>query len=219
MRGDRFDTRANLNQWVKVRIGLRREAAAGSRSDRYRLVQMRRAELDFTRLTAAFARDGLHGVSMDEVAREAGVAKPTLYRDHASKEALFAACVEAEVERLLDRVYIAFARTLEASPREALVAVATALLRFAEEHPAGFRLLFATAAHASSAVAKDVEDAVARIPDRIAELLSRHRTWPADRDPELVAVALTATCAGVVRRVREPWDRAEAASRIGALLA
>lgn len=180
---------------------------------------MRKAEIDFQRLAAAFAPDGLHGVSMDDVARVAGVAKPTLYRDHPSKEALFAACVAAEVERLLERVYVAFARAL-AEPLAGLVAAAAgALLQHAQEHPAAFRLLFVTAPHASSSVAADVDDALARIPDRVAELLARHAAWPPAADAELVAVALTATTAALVGRAEEPWDRAVAAQRLGTLLA
>ena len=180
---------------------------------------MRRAEIDFQRLAAAFAPDGLHGVSMDDVARAAGVAKPTLYRDHSSKEELFAACVAAEVERLLERVYVAFARALAESLPGLVAAAAGALLPHAREHPSGFRLLFVTAPHASSTVAADVDDALARIPDRIGELLSRHAAWPADADAELVAVALTATAAALVQRADEPWDRVAVAERLGALLA
>ncbi len=180
---------------------------------------MRRAEIDFQRLAAAFAPDGLHGVSMDDVARAAGVAKPTLYRDYTSKEQLFAACVAAEVERLLERVYVAFARALAESLSGLIAAAAGALLQHAREQPAGFRLLFVTAPHTSSAVATDVDDALARIPDRIAELLARHPAWPPVADAEVVAVALTATAAALVQRAEEPWDRAAAAERLGTLLA
>lgn len=180
---------------------------------------MRRAEIDFQRLAAAFAPDGLHGVAMDDVARVAGVAKPTLYRDHPSKEALFAACVAAEVERLLERVYVAFARAIDAPLPDLLAAGAEAILRFDEVHPAGFRLLFVTAAHAGSSVAGEVDDALARIPDRIAELLARHPAWPRDGDAELTAVALTSTCTGLARRARGSWDRTGAARRLGAVLA
>lgn len=77
---------------------------------------MRKVEIDTRRLVEAFAPDGLHGVGMVEIARAAGVAKPTLYRSHPSKDALFLACVEAEVERLLERLYEAWAAALATGP-------------------------------------------------------------------------------------------------------
>lgn len=180
---------------------------------------MRRATIDFQRLAAAFAPDGLHGVSVDEIARVAGVAKPTLYRDHGSKEDLFAACVAAEVERLLERIYVAYARSVDAPLPAALSALAKALLRYAQEQPASFRLLFVTAAHRSSSVAEEVAQTLERIADRVAELLARHPAWPDDADAELTAVALVSTAAGLVRRAREPWDREAVATALGTLLA
>jgi AcrR family transcriptional regulator len=180
---------------------------------------MRRAMIDLQRLATAFAPDGLHGVSVNEVARAAGVAKPTLYRDHGSKEELFAACVAAEVERLLERIYVAYARSVDAPLPAALSGLTDALLRYAEEQPASFRLLFVTAAHRSSAVAEEVAQTLERIPDRLAELLARHPAWPPGADAELRAVALLGAAVGLVRRARQPWDRAADAARLGRLLA
>jgi AcrR family transcriptional regulator len=180
---------------------------------------MRRANIDLQRLAGAFAPDGLHGVSVNEIARAAGVAKPTLYRDHGSKEELFAACVAAEVERMLERVHVAYARSVGASLATLLAALADALLQYAQEQPASFRLLLVTAPHRTSAVAEEVAQTLERIPDRLAELLTRHPAWPEGADAELRAVALLATAVGLVRRARQPWDRAADAERLGALLA
>ena len=205
-------------------------------------------------LVTVFARDGLHGVGMVEVARASGVAKPTLYRAHPSKDALFLACVEAEVERLLERLYEAWSGVLAvAGPGSgaavssvagepgrgsaaavagapgaagavsplagAIASLARALLAHADERPDGFRLLFVTADHRSSAVADDVAGALDRIVDRLAELLARHPDWHADpADAELVAGLLPAAVATAIRRAEEPWDRAALATRVGALL-
>lgn len=194
-------------------------------------------------LVEAFAADGIHGVGMVEIARAGGVAKPTLYRVHPSKAALFLACVEAEVERLLERLYGAWADALAeaggaagagaaggasaagagASRRTplaaAIAALARALLAHADERPAAFRLLFATADHRGSAVADDVAGALDRIVDRLAELLARHPGWHADpADAELVAGLLPAAAVTAVRRGEEPWSRDAVAARIGALL-
>ena len=180
---------------------------------------MRRAEIDVQRLVAAFADDGLHGVGTVELARAAGVAKPTLYRTHRSKDAAFLACVEAEVERLLERLYAAYASALDATLPAALTAVARALLAHADEQPASFRLLFVTATHRSSTVADDVAGTLDRIVDRLTELLARHPAWHADpADAELVAGLLPAAAVAAVRRTPEPWDRDAMAARIAALL-
>lgn len=186
---------------------------------RYRSVQMRRADLDMPGLVRAFAADGIHGVGIAELARAAGVAKPTLYRLHPSKDALFLACVEAEVEQLLERLYAAWAKTLDAALPQALTALARALLAHADERPDAFRLLFTTAEHRGSRVAGDVSDTLARIVDRLAELLARHPAWHADpADAELVAGLLPLAVATTVRRAAEPSDRDAIAARIAALL-
>jgi AcrR family transcriptional regulator len=84
-----------------------------------------RAQLDTAALARAFAAGGLHGTSIDAVAATAGVAKPTLYARGGSKEALFALAVDAEVERLLERLDGAarpsdVARALDEHPRDGL---------------------------------------------------------------------------------------------------
>ena len=170
-------------------------------------------------LVRAFAADGIHGVGTVELARAAGVAKPTLYRAHRSKDALFLACVEAEVEQLLEGVYAAWAKTLDASLADALAALARALLAHADERPYAFRLLLVTADHRRSTVAADVAGTIDRVVDRLAELLARHPAWHADpADAELVAGLLPAAVVNVVRRTPEPWDRDERAARIAAVL-
>lgn len=167
----------------------------------------------------AFAADGIHGAGTVELARAAGVAKPTLYRLHASKDALFLACVEAEVEQLLERLYAAWAKALDATLPDVLAALARALLAHADERPDGFRLLFATADHRRSTVADDVADTLARVVDRLAELLARHPAWHADpADAELVAGLLPAAAVNAIRRTAEPWDRDAIAARIAAVL-
>jgi TetR/AcrR family transcriptional repressor of mexJK operon len=48
-----------------------------------------------------FARDGFAGVSMDQIAAEAGVSKLTVYSHFGDKEALFTAAVRAKCEEML----------------------------------------------------------------------------------------------------------------------
>ena len=136
-----------------------------------------RVRLDHSAIAEAFAPDGLHGVSASQVARRAGIAKPTLYAYGRSKDSVFLACVEAEVERLLERLYEAQERTRELTARQRIAALAQAVLEHGRNDPAAARLLHQTARHRSSTVATDVDAALARLPARIAAAL-RHDTGP-----------------------------------------
>jgi AcrR family transcriptional regulator len=130
-----------------------------------------RARLDYAAIAAAFAPDGLHGVSAAQVAARAGIAKPTLYAHGRSKEQVFLACVEAEVERLLDRLHQAEQRTRDLTAPRRAGALALALLEHAAAWPYSARLLHLTASHVSSTVAGQVDAALARVPARVCEML------------------------------------------------
>ena len=132
-----------------------------------------RAQLDLAALADAFAGDGLHGVSAGALAAALGVAKPTLYVHGTSKDTLFLRAVEAEVERVADRLHAADRATAGRSARDRATATAQALLEHAAARPAGARLLAHSAHHATSSVAADVAAALRRIPDRIEAGLAR----------------------------------------------
>lgn len=65
----------------------------------------RHASIDVSALAGAVAELGPEGASMLELARAAGVAKPTLFARFGSREGLIRACVDHEAEHLLDHVY------------------------------------------------------------------------------------------------------------------
>lgn len=132
-----------------------------------------RAHLNLSALTDAFASDGLHGISAAELAIAVGVAKPTLYAHGTSKEALFLAAVESEVERVADCLQVAEAATVGRCAHDRATAVAHALLKHAAARPGGTRLLCHTAYHGSSGVAGAAQAALNRVPDRITQMLRR----------------------------------------------
>lgn len=178
-----------------------------------------RVILDQSAVTAAFAPDGLHGVSTADVAQRANVAKPTLYAHGRSKDALFAACVDAEVERLLARLHDADTRTVGAPLHQRTTALALALLEHAARRPAAFRLLHHTARHHRSSVAADVDRALDRIPHRIATALRRDLP-DARGDAAQVALAgraLHGAAAGVAAGGVQ--DRLVAAALVGRAIA
>lgn len=131
------------------------------------------AHIDLAALADAFAPDGLHGVTSSALATAVGVAKPTLYVHGVSKSTLFLRAVEAEVERVAGRLAAAEASTAGRSARDRATAAARALLDHAAARPAGARLLWRTASHATSDVAAEVAAALQRIPDRMTDTLRR----------------------------------------------
>lgn len=177
-----------------------------------------RAKIDLSAVAAAFAPDGLHAVSAAEVARRAGVAKPTLYAHGRSKEALFLACVEAEVERLISRIAAADRRSSGRPLHQRAAALALALLEHGAREPASFRLLHVTARHRSSAVAADVDRALARIPDRIAVALAREAP-DSRRDSPAVGPAAHALQGAAAALAGVPVDREATAAALGRAVA
>ncbi|MBF6170702.1 TetR/AcrR family transcriptional regulator [Nocardia blacklockiae] len=86
------------------------------------------------------ATEGLAAVSLRRVAREAGVSPGAPYHHFADRAALLAALSAQGFEALTAR--LTAARDSAASPVDSLTALADAYVRFAEEQPAYFRLMF-----------------------------------------------------------------------------
>lgn len=81
------------------------------------------------------ARQGTHGTTVDDVAREAGVSRATLYRAFpGGKEAVLAAAVETEVARLFSAVAVAMGEAGDLE--DALVAGTVVAARRLTGHPA-----------------------------------------------------------------------------------
>ena len=92
----------------------------------------RRAEILQT-ASELFARNGFHGVSMDELGAAAGVSGPALYRYFSGKEAILSAMLVDISERLLagGRERVGQART----PSQALRSLVDFHVDFALDHP------------------------------------------------------------------------------------
>src|SRR3712207_841518 len=87
-------------------------------------------------LDAAFtgmATHGLHRLSLEDVAREAGLSRQTVYRYFGSRDALVTAVILREEQGFLDQM----AAAIEAHEdlRPAMEAAIVAGLRAAREHP------------------------------------------------------------------------------------
>ena len=87
-----------------------------------------------------FGTSGYHQVSMDAVAREAGVTKPILYDHFPSKHDLYLALLDADLT-LVARATSARALDAPTGNRERIRASFRAYFDFVDEHAAGFRLM------------------------------------------------------------------------------
>ena len=88
---------------------------------------------------AAMATHGLAKLSLEDVAREAGMSRQTVYRHFGSKEALVTAAIIREEQVFLDQMTAAISEHDDLRP--AMEAGIVAGLRAAREHPLLDRLL------------------------------------------------------------------------------
>jgi AcrR family transcriptional regulator len=85
------------------------------------------------------------------IARQAGITAPSIYSHFPDLAAVIAAVLARSFEELRDAVKAALGD--QDDPARALVAAGHAYVRFAWEHPARYRLMFAAAGYAPDAVA------------------------------------------------------------------
>jgi len=120
-----------------------------------------------------FTTQGFDGVSMDQIAAEAGVSKLTVYSHFGDKETLFAAVVKSYCEQQLPDSL--FAAHPEVPLRERLLQVARAFFAMvsAPEAVAGHRILCTPQIADSSLPRLFWEAGPRRVQDAFAELLRR----------------------------------------------
>lgn len=153
-----------------------------------------RAQIDFSRLAPVFAAQG-PGASVDDLARAAGLAKPTLYARVGARDDLFRATLEAELERLLARLRDAADRSRYTSLRERIGAIASEL---ADAPRASAELVLVTAP--SAAMQR-------RLRTAIVDGIRRDGSLPAD-DADLIALTLIgALSQALVAGAELPVDR------------
>lgn len=135
----------------------------------------RRRQLLDTALDA-FAAEGFHATSMNDVAEAAGVTKPVLYQHFGSKRQLYLELLEDVGTRLGDR--IAAATAAAESPHQQVESGFAAYFRFVHEHPSAYQLLF------GGGTRRDPEfsDAVHRVEEHLAASVAA--LIDADIDPD-----------------------------------
>lgn len=92
-------------------------------------------------LQAAIEAAAIHGIArltVGDVAKRAGVSRPTLYKHFRSKTDVVAAAVEREADRMVREIAV---EDLPEDPRQALAVGIRAALRVTREHPLLDRLI------------------------------------------------------------------------------
>lgn len=117
----------------------------------------------------AFAENGFHKTSMNDVAEAAGVTKPVLYQHFASKKALYQELVDDLGRGLEDAIVAAVAEA--EGPRQQVEAGFRAYFRWATSQGAAFTVLFAERNRADRELAAAVINVESMVADRVASLI------------------------------------------------
>lgn len=161
-------------------------AEAKTRSKRrMRAPERRKQLLEVAR--KVFGRRGYHTVTMDDVAREAGVTKPILYDHFPSKRELYRDLLEEDLANLKERLREA----LETSKgnRERIRGSFQAYFDFVDEEGAGFRLLMQEAVGPEREFREMVFLFRDEVLDQVTEVIVRESKGSLDRG-EAADVAL-----------------------------
>ena len=137
-----------------------------------------------------FARYSYRGATTAEIAREAGVTEPILYRHFDSKQALYLACIESAWQRV--RAAWEDAVEAEPDPRAWTQAMANAFFEFKEQRSAVATLWMQalTESGGEPEVRKYLRRHVREVHEFVAGVLRRCQAAgavPEDRDPRAEA--------------------------------
>lgn len=133
---------------------------------------------------AVVAEEGFHGVSIEAVARRAGITRPIVYRHFEDLGALLEALVERETVRALGQLREFLPRELGGDPREALIAALRGYLRAVESDPVTWRLMLVPPEGAPGLLGERIAAGRAAVIAQLGGALE-------SPDPELTARALS----------------------------
>ncbi|HTQ20788.1 TetR/AcrR family transcriptional regulator [Mycobacterium sp.] len=146
-----------------------------------------------------FSVNGYHETSMDAIAAQAQISKPMLYLYYGSKEDLFGACLDREMNGFIDvvRADIDF----EQSPKDLLRNTIVSFLRYIDANRASWIVMY-TQATSSQAFAHRVREGREQIIDLVGGLLrSGTRSPRSDAEIEMMAVALVGAGEAIANRL------------------
>jgi AcrR family transcriptional regulator len=162
--------------------------------------------LDATK--AIVSRDGFHAVSIEAVAREAGVSRPIVYGHFKDLGGLLEALVEREGARALAQLAEVLPRDLTSGdPRENLLAGLRGYLAAAEADPVTWRLVLMPPEGAPDVLRERVAAGRAAVLAQLADAVRPGIGAGASPDPELTARMLSAFADESVRLVLTDPER------------
>jgi AcrR family transcriptional regulator len=131
-------------------------------------------------------------VSMDDIAQQAGVAKPSVYNCFSTKADLFAALAEREERQIRELVAGSLSQLdPDGSAEELLAEGFGAILRSVAERPAGWRLVYPLIEPKEPALARRMlavrRDNIAMTEQLIHRYLERHRAAQSEAAARFVA--------------------------------
>jgi AcrR family transcriptional regulator len=109
---------------------------------------------------SVFAERGFEGATVEEIAERAKVSKPIVYEHFGGKEGLYAVVVDREIEFIVSRISEVIG---SGSPRERLERAAVEYLRYIDEHPEGFAVLWRDSPGGLPTLLTDVADRVGAV--------------------------------------------------------
>lgn len=175
--------------------------AATLKSTRMSAAKRREQLLDATK--EIVSREGFHAVSIEAVAREAGVSRPIVYGHFQDLPGLLEALVEREGARALGQLAAVLPKDLGAGdPRESLLAGLRGYLAAAQADPVTWRLVLMPPEGAPDVLRERIAQGRAAVLAQLAEAV-RPGFGPGggSPDPELTARMLSAFADEAVRLV------------------
>jgi AcrR family transcriptional regulator len=187
-----------------------RTTEAGKRVYAPRLPAPQRREQLLDAALAVIADRGFDAVTMESVARTAGVAKPVLYGLYPNREQLLHALLEREEQRALEQMAAVIQPSVaERRPDEIFTAAVRAFLGAVLERPESWRIMLLP----PEGTPAEVRDRFERARSDVLAQARRLAEWAAGRqpdcglDPELLAHAMVSCAEMAARLVLSDPDR------------
>jgi AcrR family transcriptional regulator len=116
-----------------------------------------------------FAEHGFEGVSVEDIARSAGITRPIVYQHHGSLEGIFVACVRRARDEL-NASLLASNTQVHPGLEEAMTAGGRVFFELAEKNPRRWALLFSTSASLGGSMSEQLMALRQQTIERIADI-------------------------------------------------
>jgi AcrR family transcriptional regulator len=158
--------------------------------------------------TRLAVEDGFHAVSVEAVARRAGITRALIYRHFRDLRALLEAVVDRETSRALAQVSETTLTDLsEGDPQELMLESLDAYLRAVRDHPMTWRLVLMSPEGAPEILRKRIAEGRSSVLNQLARAVRPALREEDANDAELTARVLSAISDEYARLVLTDTDR------------